>query len=327
MRAYILHMVIIAGLLLNQQYSFAQHADFDTNYISRFDKRNLVELYPGISSTRFKFTNPGERKNDYSLVANKSGNIGIYLAYKWVSLKYSWAIPGTALDKDVKLQYTSLGFNFGIKRWAIKPFYNAYNGLLIPERPGGRDFTPARDIKFKDAGIDVFYFLHTRRFSIKAANSFTEKQIRAAGSAFLKFTPMWQEIKWEKPSHNVITDSTTYQLLAYNPEWFSVIMRMGYTYNFSFRKGRWSIAPTLIIGTGVLKELNTGVNHLQLVTDVQASLRAGHNGRNYYYYVNAKWGNLQTNLFIKNMTQVNTSISLTIGRRFGSLKDKIFGFL
>lgn len=324
LRCLLITLFLFAGI---DQRLAAQNTLSDSNYIYRFEKRNVVELYPGISSTKFNFTNPGELKNDYRLVANRSGNIGVYLGYKWVTLKYSWAIPGTQLDKNVKLQYTSLGFNFRIKKWSIRPFYNLYNGLLLPQKPRSGDFKPIRDIKFSDAGVDFFYFFRTSKFSIGAANSFSEKQIKSYGSFFLKLTPMWQKINWQSPSHELITDSTTYMLLADDPEWVSLIARIGYNHNFSFRKGKWSIAPFLILGGGALREINTGIHHLQLVTDVQGGIRAGYNGHHYYIYLNARWGNLQTNLIIKNMHQVNTNLSITGGYRFKSLKKKIMGIL
>ncbi len=323
----LLNIIAFVFLSFFSQQLFAQTTLADSNYIYRFKKRNVFELYPGFSTTRFNFTKRGQFKNDYSLVANKSAYIGMYFGYKWFSLKYSWAIPGTSLDKNVKLQYTSFLLNFAIKKWNLRPFYNSYNGLLIPENTGPGDFKPIRDIKFSDAGIDVYYFFHTKRFSVKAANSFFEKQIKSTGSLFLKVTPMWQKIKWKDPSRDLINDSTTYALLSSDPEWISIIARVGYNYNISFKKGKWSIVPFIVIGGGALREINTGIHTLQLVTDIQAGLRTGYNGHNNYYYLNARWGNLQTNLLIKNMHQVNTNISITAGHRFGSLKNKIFGIL
>ena len=115
-------------------FSFAQEPIADTNYIHEFAKTNVIEIYPGIYSTRFDFTNFGQRKYDYSLVANSSAHISTNLNYKWLSLKYSWAKPGTQLDRNVKLQYTSLGLNLGIKQMRFHPFYESYNGLLIPKQ-------------------------------------------------------------------------------------------------------------------------------------------------------------------------------------------------
>ncbi len=305
---------------------FAQR-EIDSNYIRPFEKNNVLEVYPGIYSTRFNFTQPKDRQNNYRLVANSSGFVGIYLSYKWLSLKYSWAIPGTELAKKVRLQSRSLGFSFGNRRWSFRPFYDTYDGLLVPEDPRNRAFRVFRDIKFSDAGADIFYFLNTRQFSFRAANSFSEQQVKSSGSVFIKITPMWQKVNWESPSREVITDSSTYNLLAFDPEWFSIISRIGYSYNLVLRNHRWSIAPAILLGGGALREINTGVNHLQLVTDIQAWIRCGFSIPDYYIYFTGRWSHLQTNLLIKNLRQVNTNFSITGGYRFGNLKRKILRIL
>jgi hypothetical protein len=328
MRRCLLNILLLSFLLMIPRPAlFAQHSSIDSGYIRLFEKTNVIELYPGIYSTRFNFSNRGEPKSNYRLVANSSGFVGFYLGYKWFSLKYSWAIPGTQLAKNIKLQSTSLGFSFGMRKYSFRPFYNVYDGLLIPADLRSRDFRAFRDIKFTEAGLDMFYFFRTDRFSFRAANGFSEQQIKSKGSFFLKLTPMWQKVNWEDPSRDVITDSATYTLLAYDPEWFSMIARIGYGYNFSFKKGKWSIAPSVLIGGGALREINTGVDHLQLVTDIQASLRAGFNSPLYYVYGTVRWGDLKTNLFIKNLHQVNSNFSITGGYRFRSLKKKILRVL
>src|SRR5450432_3000822 len=120
--------------MLTHAVVFAQPPAFDSNYIHVFNKTNVIEIYPGIYSTHFNFSSPGQRKNDYSLVANSNAHISTNINYKWLSLRYSWAMPGTQLDKNVKLQYTSLGLNFKIGQMRFRPFYESYNGLLIPKQ-------------------------------------------------------------------------------------------------------------------------------------------------------------------------------------------------
>jgi Domain of unknown function (DUF4421) len=319
--------IFIPIYLFCNSHLFAQPATVDTNYIHSFDKQNILEINPGVYSSRFNFTNPGERKNDYRLVANSSGYVGIYLGYKWLSLKYSWAMPGTQLDKNVKLQYTSLGFRFGERHMRFHPFYDSYNGLLIPVQKHKDSFDVFRGIQFSDAGFDFFYFTNTKRFSFSAAYTFSEQQAKSTGSFLIMATPLWQKVNWKSPSRDLISDSATYTLLSSDPHWLSLIARIGYTYNFTFQKGKWSIGPAVLIGGGGLKEMNTPDKNLQAVTDIQAWLKAGYNGPNYYIYFNAWWDNLKTNLFIKNLHQVNTDFSIKAGYRFHSWKKKVLGVL
>ncbi len=307
---------------------FAQH-QIDTNYINRFAKTNVIEIYPGIYSTDFNFSSPNvnQRKTDYKLVANSNAYISTNLDYKWLSLNYSWAMPGTELDENVKLDYTSLELSFATHKMLFHPFYKSYNGLLIPVQAYNDSFTVFRGIQFTNAGIDFYYFTNTKLFSFSAARSFSLKQVKSAGSVFLMATPAWQKINWKDPSKDLIPDSATFNLLSQDPEWISLIARIGYTYNFIFKKGKWIIAPAILAGGGLLRETNTPDIKLQAVSNIQAWINAGYNGPNYYCYLHAWWNSLQTNLLIKNMTQVNTSISLTAGYRFHSLKKKILGLL
>ena len=305
---------------------FAQQAAVDSNFIRPFNKQNVLEVYPGIYSTHFNFTNPGERKNDYRLAVNSSGYFGAYAKYKWLSLKYEVNMPGTQLDKDVKFKYTSFHFRFGNRQMLFHPFYDTYNGLLIPEGRR-RQYEPFRNIRFTDAGFDYYYFTNTRHFSFRAGNFFSEQQVKPAGAFFLMATPIWQQISWANPTRGLIGDSSTYTLLSSNPQWISLITRVGYSYNFVFPKTRWIVSPAVIFGTGALQETNTDNKKLQGVYDVKAWLNAGYNGPNYYCYLNAGWGNLQTNLFIKNMHQVTSNVSVTCGYRFNKFKKKILGVL
>ncbi len=246
---------------------FAQHQKTDSNYIHAFAKTNVIEIYPGIYSTHFNFTHSGQRKNDYSLVANSSAHISTNINYKWLNLKYSWAMPGTELDKNVKLQYASLGLNFRIKQMRFHPFYESYNGLLIPKQNKKNDsFRIFSGIQFTDVGFDYYFFTNTKLFSVSAARSFSVNQVKSSGSVFSMITPAWQKINWKDPSRNLLPDSSTYDLLSQDPEWVSLIIRVGYTYNFILQKGKWIIAPAVLAGAGLIKELNIPGSKLQPIT-------------------------------------------------------------
>ena len=324
-------IVLLTGFLfiglLTQCSCNAQEHVVDSNYIKAFERSNVIEIYPGIYSTRFYFSNPRQRKNDYSLVANSNAHISTNLNYKWLSLRYSWAMPGTQLDRKVKLQYTSLGLNFGGKQMRFRPFYESYNGLLVPFQKIKDSFNIFEGIQFTSAGFDYYFFTNTKLFSFSAAKSFSQKQVKSAGSVFLMVTPSWQKINWKTPSRDLVKDSATYSLLSQDPEWISLIARLGYTHNFVIDKGGWIIAPACMVGAGFLNEINTPGKRLQPISNLQAWINAGFNGPYYYFYFHAWWNNLQTNLLIKNMNQVNTNFSLTAGYRFPNFRKKLFRFL
>ena len=287
----------------------------------------MMEVYPGFFITRFDFSDPHSTKSDYHLLVNSNGYTGIYFNYKWISLKYTWAMPGTSLDKSVKMNNTSLSFRFTGDRTLVHSFFDSYNGLLIPERTGRNKYEPFRGITITDVGTDFYYFSNGRRYSPKAANFYSELQSKPAGSLFGMITPLWQKVNWISPSPQLITDPETYSLLSSDPSWVSLITRIGYTYNMVFEKGRYNIAPAVVFGTGGLRELHAPGKTIQLVNDFQAWLNAGYNGQNYYAYLNGSVSNLQTNLLVARMHEIKKDISFTIGYRFHSMKKKILGIV
>lgn len=328
MKNYFLKISFFSFLLFSFPIRImAQQLSIDSDYIRSFENNNVVEVYPGLYTVSFKFTHPGEKTNNFRLLANSSGYAGTYLNYKWLSLNYSFAIPGTYRDKNVKLKYTSLGFRFGGKQSSFHPFYDVYNGLLIPEEKHRDSFKIFRGIQFTDAGIDCYFFTNTKKHSFSAAQSFSEQQRKNAGAFFLMVTPLWQKINWNTPSRTLISDSTTYSLLSSVPQWISLIARVGYTYTLTFQQGKWSVAPAFLLGGGGLKEMNAGNHHLQGISDVQGWLNTGYNVPQYYFYLNASWDNLNSNLLIKNMHQKNMDISITGGFRFLTIKKKILGII
>jgi Domain of unknown function (DUF4421) len=299
----------------------------DSAYIRQFDKSNMLELYPGIFSTRFDFSDPHSDKSDYRLMVNSNGYTGVYFNYKWISLKYTWAMPGTSLDKTVKMNNISLSFRFTGSRTILHTFFDAYNGLLIPQKSSRNKYEPFRGITITDAGTDFYYFSNGGRYSPRAANFYSELQSKPAGSLFGMITPLWQKVNWISPSAQLVNDPDTYSLLSADPSWVSLIARIGYTYNMVFQNGRYNFAPAVVLGTGGLRELHTPDKTIKMINDFQAWVNAGYNGHNYYAYLNGSVSNLKTNLLVANMHEIKKDISFTIGYRFHSMKKKIFGIV
>lgn len=318
---------VFCWLVLASSFSWSQSKGVDTNFVKPFSKENVVEAYQGVYSSNFIFTSPHIRNRNFRLQSNSSAYAGIYFGYKWLAINFSAAIPGTQLDRNIRLRYNSFSFRFGTNQFSFRPFFNSYNGLLIPEKRRGREFLPFKDIQLTNAGTDVFYFANDKTFSYKAGAFFSKLQVKSAGSFIAGITPLWQSIKWKTPSRELIDDSATYNLLTSQPEWVSLTARLGYTYNFVFDRGKWSIAPVLLLGAGGLHELNTTQQSFHAISDIQASITAGYNGNNVYCYVGARWDNLRSNLFVKQLEQRNADVSITFGYRFGNAKKKIMGIL
>ncbi len=299
----------------------------DSSFAKPFAHHNVLEVFPGVNYTKFKFTSSFNSRSHFNLEADNGAYMGFYLNYKWLSLKYSLAVPRTRLDNQYNFKYNNLQFRFNTKQISVHPFYESYNGLLYRTRRRKRIFDAYRNIQYRDLGADITYFLNGKTFSYKAANFFSEQQIRSAGSLFVRAQPQWQRMVWRSSSAVPVRDSATYYLLTQNPHWFSLIGNLGYNYNIAIQKGKFNIAPAFQSGYGILKELNVGRNSYRPVYNFQGWINAGYNGPIVYAYFNSEWSLLKTDLPLRYMNKLSSQMSVTLGYRFGDFQKKILGIL
>ncbi len=302
-------IIVVWFSLVCSSSANAQQLKRDSAYIKPFEKQNVIELFPGIYHTKFDFTNPGSRGGGFKMVANSSGYAGFFFNYKWLSVENSFAVPGTYLDKQTKLKYNSLHFQFYTGPFMIRPYYNSYNGLLIPYNRNR--YTADRNILFKEAGTELLWCSNASRFSLREANAFSEQQLKSAGGFIVKATPLWQQLQLKNTDGSTITVVPTSKLFSTSPRWISLTARVGYNYSFVFSNGKWTVSPAVLVGKGLLKELNQHTSKFSSVSGIQSWLNTGYNGAAYDVYFSAVVDDLQTNLILKNMHQLNTDFSLT----------------
>ncbi|MCD2421323.1 DUF4421 domain-containing protein [Niabella pedocola] len=317
--------LVVCGLLAIGHLAQAQ-VKRDTTYIGGFDRENTVEVYPGYYTTRFNFSGFGKKPSHFQLTANTNAYAGFYVNYKWVSFQYAWGIPGTELAKGIKLKHISFSFRYNRPRLSIYPFFDGYDGLLLQTAKPHPRFDSFRGMQLFRAGTQLYYFTNPQRYEYRAGLSFSERQLRSAGGIIFNVTPQWQKINWKTPTRALIRDSVTYQLLASDPQWLSMVAGAGYNYNWVFQKGKWILSPALIGGIGAVKELNN-TRSVQPVLQLQAWVNAGFNGPVFYAYINGNLQATQTHLIVRKLNTRDDEVSLTVGYRFKSHPKKVLGML
>lgn len=298
----------------------------DTSFIATFDRDNTVEIYPGYYTTRFNFTGYGKRPSSFRLTANTNAYAGFFVNYKWLAFQYAWGIPGTELAKGIKLKHVSFSFRYNRPRVSLYPFFDGYDGLLLQTAKPHARFDSFRGMQLFRAGLRAYYFTNTTHYAYRAGLSFSEQQLRSAGGVIFSAIPQWQQINWKSPSRALIRDSVTYQLLASDPQWLSLVAGTGYNYNWVFQKGKWIVSPALIAGIGGLKELNR-TRSVQPMLNLQAWVNAGYSGPVFYACINGTIQASQTHLIVRKLNTMDDEVSLTLGYRFKSHSKKILGML
>ncbi|NCU04606.1 MAG: DUF4421 domain-containing protein [Chitinophagaceae bacterium] len=303
----------------------------DSTYIRAFAKKNVIELNIGRDQSGFAFSSPDEtfheRRNDERMKVNNGIYVGAYLQYKFLSLSYSFIVPGTLTDPAAKFHYTSLRFQVSNKHLIAEPFYHQYNGLLLSHRHT-RQYITLKNLTEKDAGMDLFLLQNTSRFSFAASDFFSARQLKSQGACFAVLSPLWQRMTSNTSANEIIKDSSVSNQLKEKPEWVSFTPKIGYAYAFSMHHGDWLITPAVLTGAGASKRLYAHGTQLHTATDFQAWINAGYNGDSFYCYLNSKWEYQQTGFLLqRTIRRESAGISLTAGYRFSNCKRKIAGLL
>ena len=302
-----------------------------SRYVDFLDSNN-VRPYVGFYHTLFKAGSASGRQP--RLQANTSAYLGAALNYKWFSIYYALNIPRTSVlggdNKTVKA--SQLIISHWWNHWGLEGSYQHDRGLVDQDDPGGPRMVNSvwQWADYKYLGVNVDYFFNPSRFSYRAADNFARRQARSGGSWLLMITPSYQDFNLQRNAPDTsIKDSTLYNLLTKDANHLVLLAKVGYTYAFSWDKGRWTCSPLFCIGPGAGVYLDQFHTHQRFYPNLgyQGRLTAGYNGDKWYCYLSGLYDLVQEPEKNLGLKTINESASLSVGYRFHSLRRRILGVL
>ena len=304
----------------------------DSSYIKKFEKENDVEVYTGITKTSFRFRNVSNDNfiSQHKLFANTSAGAGFTIDYNWLSFTFSKNIPNTSVAKQrTSIKAIGIHLRRTHDKFLLEAGTDKYQGLILQVNRRQREFEYYDDINYRSYFTRITYIFNAEKFSLNAARNFSALQAKSAGSFMATVSPFFQRFtlkggfnEYEK------SDSAFLSEISKKPSSLNLLVNGGYTYNFIFNEGEWSINPGIFAGPAIEKNLYPKEGQsLKLIANYQLVLNGGYNGQNFYFHVNAVYNNNTYHFMNSKMSIHNRGVSLTCGYRMGKLKNKIFGVL
>ena len=315
-------------------FVFPLNAQFviDSTYIKRFEKENDVEVYTGVKKALFRFRDFAEDDyiSQHKLSANTSAYAGFTIDYNWLSLDFSRNIPNTAVsNQTTSIKVLGVHFRRQHNNFLFEAGTHKYKGLILEVNRRQRDFHYYDKINYRCYYTSVTYILNAERFSLRAAKNYSLLQAKSAGSFMATISPVLQRFtlkdsfdEYEKQ------DSAFLYQMSRKPASLNVLIRAGYTYNFIFEGGKWSINPGLFAGPALEKRAYPDKGHkFKFIANYQAILNCGYNSPGFYFHLNAFYNSVVSHMINSKMSIKQRGASFTIGYRIGKLKNKILGVL
>jgi len=304
----------------------------DSSYIKKFAKENDVEVYTGLTKTSFRFR---EFANDnfisqHKLFANTSAYTGFTIDYNWLSIGFSKNIPNTSVAKqNTSIKVVSIHLRKTHEKFLFEAGTDKYRGLILQVNRRQREYEYYDDISYRSYFTRISYIFNAEKFSLNAARNHSVLQAKSAGSFIAIVSPFFQRFTLKGGFNEYEeSDSAFLSEISKKPSSINLLVSGGYTYNFIFNDGEWSINPGVFIGPAIEKNIYPKDGHsLKLIANYQLVLNGGYNGQNFYFHVNTVYNNNTYHFMNSKMSIHNRGVSLTVGYRVGKLKNKIFGVL
>ena len=304
----------------------------DSSYIKKFEKENDIEGYIGATKTSFSFRHFANDDfiNQYKLFANTSAYTGFTIDYNWLSLDFSKNIPNTSVARQsTSIKAFGIHFHKTHNHFLFEAGTNKYSGLILQINRRNREFEYYDNINYRSYFTRITYIFNAEKFSLKAARNYSLLQAKSAGSFMATVSPFFQRFTLKGGFNEYDrSDSAFLSEISKKPASVNLLISGGYTYNFIFNEGEWSINPGIFAGPAIEKNLYPKDGHsLKLIANYQLVLNCWYNGQNYYFHVNAIYNSVINHFMNSEMSIQNRGVSLTVGYRMGKLKNKIFGVL
>lgn len=330
MRRWILPIALMVSGITNAQ----SHKDSLRNiYIQRFPDHFFIWPLIKGRTTQFEILQASNRGNKLTYKPNNTVGLGFGIYIFEIGAELTFAVPINAERESLfgKTKATDLQLNLLGKTWGLDLFYQNYNGFYLDDPNGnivpGAPYPQRPDLRTRNLGINGIYVFN-KKFSLRSAYNFSERQRRSAGSFSLTGTLNFFEVQgdsalYSKKYEPVFGAATAFSKMNMNT--FSISPGYSYTLvvkNF-FANASLSIGPAYHwadyqVG---IQELST--SSLNSFFDVRAGL--GYNGKRFFCGVNLVNQTRTIKFESIQFANSSTTFKLLFGYRFkefGILKRK-----
>lgn len=302
------------------------------HYIQRY--KNHFFLWPVLKQRTLSFDVENKRgtKDKLTYKPNNSFTFGLGVYLFELGLEFTFALPvndkskeqfGTTHAKDIQINALATKFGFDLYHQKYKGFYQTDSRLKIPS---GDPFPQRSDIVTKNFGVSGFYILNNKKFSIRSAYNFAERQLRSHGSPLLvgalntfKLSADSSVLSYEY--RKLFGEEASFKNLKYT----TLSIAPGYTYSLIYK--HFFLNGTLIFGPAhnwIYYKQNNGKEKNDITINTYTSVRVAIGYNSDHFFAGVNFVSQARNIKFEGIqfTNTNSTFKLLFGYRF-----REFGFL
>lgn len=285
---------ILLLIILTAVYAQKDKNNIRSDFVVKPEKKWMLKSNFQVHSLNLSITDNEKIGKDIQYQPNVKLKWGVEAAYKGLLLGASIKLPhdDEQLDRKGKSEYLDYRIYGSMKRFGFDVFYQRYTGFFI-SNPKNFDINWAapkpypqnNDLQLSTLGFN-FFFIFSKKFSLKAAIQQTERQIQSAGSFLIMLSYAHLRINTQK-SLIPATETGDYPLLAdfKTGNFGNITIAPGYAYSFVYKDLYFT--PAIFLGAGRQKQKNiqsqTENTKKVPIGKVNIRLLTGYNGPKYLF--------------------------------------------
>lgn len=216
------------------------HGDEDTlrnDYIQQYP--NHFFLWPVLKQRKLRFDVKNiKTKDEIQFEPNNAYSLGFGAYVFDISFEVTFAIPVNEKSKEIygDSKARDLQVNTLSKKWGADLYFQKYQGFYYDNgifRPGDAPYPQRADITTRNFGLTGLYVFNDRKYSLRSAFNFSERQLLSGGSWLISGT--LNSFKLEADSAVVeaslrddLGPGSAFEKLRYT----TLSIAPGYAYNF-----------------------------------------------------------------------------------------------
>ncbi len=290
----------------------------DSDNIQTFNDRIHIRAFTGMTTITMDLVTtytPSSERVSYQPNPDAGGYYGIGISWNGIGISFVNDAPAddSEVEKYGKSTYENLSMFLYGKQYGIDLFYQRYRGCYL-SNPGefglheGDPETIRPDLTLSSLGANAYY-VFSGDFSLIAAFSQTERQLRSGGSLMFMVSVMRFDIESDGPLVPAAVDGGGYAGFS-GGRFYSAAASPGYGYTFVY-EGLYLTLGAFIGGGLVYQRMDVASGEKSgYNTMIRSSVKSalGYNGENYfagaiviYDIVSGGMGDLTAELMIFNM--------------------------
>ncbi len=303
----------------------AQHSTDSTtsDYIEKFPDKFFVWPLFKKRSLSFDIRNGDNEKIKYKPNSAFSLGIGVYLFEIAAEISFTLPINEKSQSAYGSTDAREFHANFIGNNWGVDVFRQKYSGFYFNDPSGSPGIVIKRpDIDLTNTGINGIYAFNKKKFSLRSAYNYSERQVKSGGSIIITgnlntFRLSADSVILTKKSSSSSNDSNLL-LMRYT----TISVAGGYTYTLVYRSfflnGALSVGPA---HNWILYSRPSGTEYYDVAVNTYSDIRVaiGYNSDRVFGGMSLVTQSRYIRFDDIRFANTNTFVKLMIGYRFNEV--------